>query len=588
MQEVIADNSQLLSEWDSEKNAPLGLFPEKLRKKSNKKVWWKCSNGHSWQMEVHHRTNGRGCPFCNHKRVLKGFNDLTTLFPEIAAEWHPTGNPDKNIDDYVQGSATRIQWQCKTCQHSWIAAIRARTQRKSGCPECAKKIRGQTRKQTNLATRKPINNPLLLKEWDYQKNPKPPSEYLPGSNEKVWWKCSTCGHEWEALISNRALSGRGCPCCANKKVVAGKNDLATTRPELAQEWHPTKNLPLIPQNVFAGSAQKVWWKCPTGHEYQASLLHRSQGTNCPICNSGQQTSFAEQAVFYYIKQLYPDAQNRVQNLLGQRMELDIYIPSIHLAIEYDGSFWHNHNKPNKRDRDEKKYALCQAQHIYLIRIREDRNEKTQKLADEVWHMENLENLDQLSKLIQLVIDKLDPRSHFLTRKRITDIHSPIHVNVKRDEFKIRRYQQVLKKDSLAEQFPKIAAEWHPTKNDTLTPQMFLPGSTQKIWWLCPACQHEWKTPIYHRTHSKTGCPSCYHEHIKENHPNAVPIYQYSKDWELIRIWESISAAARELKINSSNISTCAKHERDLAGGFHWEYQPIEENVLVQDELFPKE
>lgn len=588
MQEVIADNPQLLSEWDSEKNAPLGLFPEKLRKKSNKKVWWKCSNGHSWQMEVHHRTNGRGCPFCNHKRVLKGFNDLTTLFPEIAAEWHPTGNPDKNIDDYVQGSATRIQWQCKTCQHSWIATIRARTQRKSGCPECAKKIRGQTRKQTNLATRKPIDNPLLLKEWDYQKNPKPPSEYLPGSNEKVWWKCSTCGHEWEALISNRALSGRGCPCCANKKVVAGKNDLATTRPELAQEWHPTKNLPLIPQNVFAGSAQKVWWKCPTGHEYQASLLHRSQGTNCPICNSGRQTSFAEQAVFYYIKQLYPDAQNRVQDLLGQRMELDIYIPSIHLAIEYDGSFWHNHNKPNKRERDEKKYALCQAQHIYLIRIREDRNEKTQKLADEVWHMENLENLNQLSKLIQLVIDKLDPRSHFLTRKRVTDIHSPIHVDVKRDEFKIRRYQQVLKKDSLAEQFPKIAAEWHPTKNDTLTPQMFRPGSTQKIWWLCPICQNEWKTSIYHRTHSKTGCPACYLEHIKENHPNAVPIYQYSKDWELIRIWESISAAARELKINSSNISTCAKHERNLAGGFHWEYQPIEENVLVQDELFPKE
>lgn len=588
MRKFVSDNSQLFREWDSEKNAPLGLFPEATSLKSNKKIWWKCEKGHSWQMEANHRTNGRNCPYCNHKRVLKGFNDLPTLFPEIASEWHPTKNDPLNINDYVQGSSKKVWWQCAQCQHSWTTSIRSRTQRKSGCPECAKKIRGQTRKRTNLATRKPLNAPHLLKEWDYQKNPKPPSEYLPGSNEKVWWKCSTCDHEWEALISNRALSGRGCPCCANKKVVAGKNDLATTHPELAQEWHPTKNSPLMPQNVFAGSAQKVWWKCPNGHEYQASLLHRSQGTNCPHCNAGRQTSFAEQAVFYYIKQLYPDAQNRVQGLLGQRMELDIYIPSIHLAIEYDGSFWHNHNKPNKRERDEKKYALCQAQHIYLIRIREDRNKQTQKLADEVWHMENLENLDQLSKLIQLVIDKLDPRSNFLTRRRVTDIHSPIHVDVKRDEFKIRRYQQVLKKDSLAEQFPKIAAEWHPTKNDTLTPQMFLPGSTQKIWWLCPACQHEWKTSIYHRTHSKTGCPACYREHIKENHPNAIPIYQYSKDWELIHIWESLSAAARELKINSSNISTCAKHERNLAGGFHWEYQPIEENVLVQDELFPKE
>lgn len=588
MQKFVSDNPQLLSEWDSEKNLTLGFSPEKLKLKSNKAPWWKCEKGHSWQMEVYHRTDGRNCPYCNHKRVLKGFNDLFTLFPEIVSEWHPTKNEGLNINDYVQGSSKKVWWQCAQCQHSWIASIRSRTQRKSGCPECAKKIRGQTRKQTNLATRKPIDDPLLLKEWDYQKNPKPPSEYLPGSNEKVWWKCSTCGHEWEALISNRALSGRGCPCCANKKVVAGKNDLATTHPELAQEWHPTKNLPLIPQNVFAGSAQKVWWKCPTGHEYQASLLHRSHGTNCPLCNAGRQTSFAEQAFFYYIKQLYPDAQNRVQGLLGQRMELDIYIPSIRRAIEYDGSFWHNHNKPNKRERDEKKYALCQAQHIYLIRIREDRNEKTQKLADEVWHMENLENLDQLSKLIQLVINELDPRSNFLTRRRVKDIHSPIHVDVKRDEFKIRRYQQVLKKNSLAEKFPKIAAEWHPTKNDTLTPQMFLPGSTQKIWWLCPVCQHEWSTTIYHRTRSKTRCPACYLKHIKVNHPNAIPIYQYTKDWELIRIWESISAAARELKINSSNISTCAKHERKLAGGFHWEYRPLKEKIFVQDELFPKE
>ena len=586
MQKFVSDNPQLLSEWDSEKNVPLGLFPEELKLKSNKTPWWKCEKGHSWKMEVYHRTDGRGCPFCNHKRVLKGFNDLTTLFPEIAAEWHPTGNPDKNIDDYIQGSATRIQWKCKTCQHSWIATIRARTQRKSGCPECAKKIRGKTRKQTNLANGRPLDNPQLLTEWDYEKNLKSPSEYLPAANEKVWWKCSKCGHNWEALISNRTL-GRGCPCCANKVVVSGKNDLATTHPELAQEWHPTKNASLTPQDVFAGSARKVWWKCPAGHSYLASLLHRGHGTNCPKCNSGRQTSFAEQAFYYYIKQLFPDAQNRVMGLLENRMELDIFIPSLRLAIEYDGVFWHGKKAQNNRTRDEDKYKQCQKIGIYLIRIREGAITDTQGLADQVWYMDKLEKPDQLSRLIQLVIDQLDPRSHFLTRRSPKQIHSPIHVDVKRDEFKIRRYHQPLKKNSISEKFPEIAATWHPTKNGELTPQMFTSGSTQKIWWLCPVCQNEWSTTIYHRTHS-TGCPACYRKHIKENHHNAIPIYQYSKDWNLIRVWESISTAAQELKINSSNITSCAKHERNHAGGFHWEYQPIEEKTFIQDELFPKE
>lgn len=583
---VVSDNPQLRSEWDSEKNAPLGLFPNQLKLKSNKKAWWKCDKGHSWQMEVYHRANGRNCPFCNHKRILPGFNDLTTLFPQLAAEWHPTKNVGKHINDYVKGSAQTVWWLCRQCQHTWEASIRSRTQRQTGCPECAKKVRGETRKKTNLATRKPLSDPLLLKEWDHEKNSKQPHEYLPGANEKAWWICSTCGHSWKALISNRSTLKRGCPCCANLVVIAGENDLATTHPELAQEWHPAKNLPLTPQEVRAGSHRKVWWQCPVGHSYQASLSHRSHGTNCPICNAGRQTSFAEQAFFYYIKQIYPDAQNRVHGLLGKRMELDIYIPSIRLAIEYDGVFWHNHNKPNKQERDKKKYALCQAKKIRLIRIREGADSNSYELADEVWHMDNLENPDQLSRLIQLVVDKLDPRSHFLTRISPQNIHSPVHVNVKRDEFKIRRYHQPLKKNSLAEQFPEIAATWHPTRNGKLTPQMFLTGSTQRIWWLCPVCQKEWATTIYHRTRSNTGCPACYQAHIKENHPNAIPIYQYSKEWELVHIWESISIAARALKINPSNITTCAKHERNLAGGFHWEYQPIEEKPYIQEELFP--
>ena len=91
--------------------------------------------------------------------------------------------------------------------------------------------------------------------------------------------------------------------------------------ELAKEWHPTANGTLTPQQVTIGSGKKVWWLCPRGHSYKASVMHRGHGTNCPDCNSGRQTSFAEQAVFYYIKQVYPDAISRCSDILPGRMEL---------------------------------------------------------------------------------------------------------------------------------------------------------------------------------------------------------------------------------------------------------------------------
>jgi hypothetical protein len=77
--------------------------------------------------------------------------------------------------------------------------------------------------------------PELATEWQPLLNGElQPSDFLPGSNRKVWWECSKCGYIWEAKICNRAKLGRGCPCCANKVAVKGVNDLATTHPEIAK------------------------------------------------------------------------------------------------------------------------------------------------------------------------------------------------------------------------------------------------------------------------------------------------------------------------------------------------------------------
>jgi hypothetical protein len=99
-----------------------------------------------------------------------------------------------------------------------------------------------------------------------------------------------------AIIQHRHNGGRdgkgtGCPYCS-KQAVDITNSLLTTHPEIAKQWHPTKNGSLTPSDVVAGSGQKVWWICDKAadHEWKTSICSRvnngitsPNGSKCPCC-----------------------------------------------------------------------------------------------------------------------------------------------------------------------------------------------------------------------------------------------------------------------------------------------------------------
>ena len=133
-------------------------------------------------------------------------------------------------------------------------------------------------------------HPNLAKEWHPTKNkPLTPEQVSPGSGQKVWWRCPTKkpNHEWSAIVASR-VNGSGCPYCAGKKVCAD-NNLKFLYPDLAKEWHPTKNGDLNPSDVTPGNNQKVWWKCEKypEHEWEATIYDRTRSdgkaTGCPEC-----------------------------------------------------------------------------------------------------------------------------------------------------------------------------------------------------------------------------------------------------------------------------------------------------------------
>jgi len=141
--DLATTNPELLSEWDYTKNKDTN--PEVLSKGSSKKVWWICSKGHSYEASPSNRVIGRGCPYCSNKKVLKGYNDLETVCPDVARQWHPEKNGTLKPSDVVFGSTKEIWWICDK-GHEWETKVFNRTTgKKTGCPVCSYKSRAEAR-----------------------------------------------------------------------------------------------------------------------------------------------------------------------------------------------------------------------------------------------------------------------------------------------------------------------------------------------------------------------------------------------------------------------------------------------------------
>lgn len=215
-------------------------------------------------------------------KLIVGINDLNTLMPQVASEWHPTRNDELTPQNFTKSSHHKAHWLGNKCGHSWSAKISERT-RGSGCNICSGKniLIGFN----DLST----THPKIANDWHPLLNGNlVPQDFSKGSAESIHWLGKECGHTWLATIHNR-VKGRGCSICSTKSVlVVGVNDLATTTKHVASEWHPTLNGNLTPQDFTKGSAQKIHWlgkEC--GHSWYVEIKNRVRGTTCPICSGRQ-------------------------------------------------------------------------------------------------------------------------------------------------------------------------------------------------------------------------------------------------------------------------------------------------------------
>ena len=439
------ERPDLLEEWDFEKNS-LICAPDEVTVGSNKKVWWKCPNGHSYEQKVANRTiRNLNCPYCSRHKLLSGHNDLETLFPEVAKEW----NYDRN----------------KGLQPKDISAR---------------------------------------------------------NSNKVWWICKL-GHEWEATVASRTdgKHAHGCPYCSNRKLLKGFNDLETKYPNIAKEWHPIKNGDLLPSDVIAGTPKKVWWKCPIcGFEYYSQIASRTtMSSNCPNCDKRNKSSFPEQAIFFYVNKVFPDSVNNYHDEWLGKQEIDIYIPSQSVGIEYDGIHWHNSKSSIAKGK--RKYNLCNRNNIKIIRIAEFYYPKEGYCDDMIVRTDN----KTLQSLENCIIELM----------KILNISIYPKIDLQRDRIDIiSQYYAALKNNSLAVVFPEIAKEWDYENNKEITPDMVAAYSNEQFFWKCKN-NHVFKKTVYDRTRQDgkaSGCPYCINRKVLKGYNDLVTLHpEVSEEWD---------------------------------------------------------
>lgn len=410
----------LLKDWDFEKNAGVSL--NTIRVNAGNKVSWRCQadNRHRWEARVRNRAiDGNGCPYCSGRKTLRE-ESFGVLYPKIAAELHATKNPQIDRFAISPGSNKAANWVCPN-GHEWKSEIARRVRTKSGCPKCAR-VKGRP-----MLAQSP-----LASEFHPTKNGKLKVELLTlGTRRRVWWQCATDPmHAWLEAVNYRRKTGNRCPGCYPRG--SGRREsLDKFSDALCREWHPSLNAPRVPKDFTVGSGVKVWWQCVkiSAHPaWQSAICNRTiHKQGCPKCAA---RAFDEK---HSIAMMFPE-----------------------LAAE-----WHS----------TKNAPWTPAN----VTFGSSRN---------MWWR--------------------------CTKDPTHEWQRVVNVRTKRNTgCPLCSGQAVTLERSLAVCFPKIAAEWHPTKNGDLTPEMLKAKSAKKVFWQCTTNPtHEWEAQIKNRTINGSGCPHC--------------------------------------------------------------------------------
>ena len=376
----------LAGHWHYSLNNLMGLSsPDDYTYGSHTFAWFWCGNPlHSYKYACIKSYMKTGCNQCHGKAVIKGVNDFKTYCPDGALDWDYEHNDD-NPDNYMKSSSVKKHWKCHQCGHEWIAPI-SRIMAGHGCPECGKKKMGRAMQEYGINRNGSFasKHPLEASEWCDDLNDAMglfrPDSYSAKSSVMAWFHCGNILHEpYMSRIQDRA-NGHGCPQCSGRVPVKGVNDFETIYPWIARQWYqPFNDYEHLgtPDMYTAHSTVKAWFWCgfPLHSPWKTSIGSRTGRTrkhqaHCPMCMLGQRQSTGEKDMISTVCNMFPMLTHEImmnqsvsikeasKGAVNSRMELDLFLPSLMIAIEYNGEYYHSDELIQSKGR----YASAQDYH----------------------------------------------------------------------------------------------------------------------------------------------------------------------------------------------------------------------------------
>lgn len=289
-----------------------------------------------------------------------------------------------------------------------------------------------------------------------------------------------------------------------------RQPLIITNKNLMTEWdYELNNVEgLYPDKLTLGSGRKAHFICSKSHKFYSIIASRKHN-GCPECAKSHRVSIKEQTVFYYVKKNFKDAVSSYHAEWLGKKELDIYIPSINTAIEFDGERYHK-NIVEDLQKDE----LCENNGIKLYHLRESGCPKSNKFKNQIIIKGYKES--DLEETIKTLLKELNCKQDISLKNDNTKILNTIaKANVE---------------NSLATQNPKLAKEWNQELNGNLTPENVTCGSNLKVWWK-GTCGHTWNASIRNRNKGR-NCPYCQNlAALKGFNDAKTKIFNIEKYWD---------------------------------------------------------
>lgn len=379
-------SSTLFQQWDHEKNS---IKPSDVSAKNSRiKIWWSCSEKHSFESTIYNRRQGKGCPYCSGRRKYPAGSKLSELYPELEAlfdieanktpfaetlistktiwrcldypdhRWSST--PRKNLEciyctnrkvlerfndvvttdpgvvqffapdndfkltEVTRGSNKKARWSCPQ-GHVFEARVKERVNTLNGCPVCSGR-----RFDPKIHSFSAVH-PELVHEWIRSVDSELSIDQVRfTSSDKALWRCPK-GHVYESRYNARH-SGKGCNICAGKKILVGFNDLESQRPDLVTLLETD----IDPQTVHCGSTSVLTWRCRDCQKNFETSLSSLQTPSCISCRRSQ----GETELFEFLTELQENLVVNDRKVLSG-MEIDIYDPSRRLGVEFNGDYWHS-------------------------------------------------------------------------------------------------------------------------------------------------------------------------------------------------------------------------------------------------------